>query len=335
MPQQRFLCLLVVLCAAFAGAMPASGQSQRVPLSYDRPDLTRVGALEWRGGVALSYADNGFGGLSALDIADDGRTLTAISDAGDWLRFALEHDSRGHLVAARLLDGAPLNDVDGRPFRRKRDRDAESLARLPDGSFVVSVEQRHRLLFYPAADPPFSLPPRWLALPPELHGMSGNGGIEALTPLADGRLLALSEKLGLGDGTLRGWIGDGRRWSPLRYRPAGSFNPTGAATLPDGDILVLERRVSMLGGFAARLVRITPAAIARAAADVSTTLQGTEIARLEQPLNVDNFEGITTYHAANGETLVYLVSDDNFFALQRTLLLVFALRNDGPARPNG
>jgi hypothetical protein len=59
-----------------------------------------------------------------------------------------------------------------------------------------------------------------------------------------------------------------------------------------------------------------------------------EVARLEPPLSVDNFEGIDARRDASGRTLVYLLSDDNNCAktdagrggpgLQRTLLLLFA-----------
>ena len=47
---------------------------------------------------------------------------------------------------------------------------------------------------------------------------------------------------------------------------------------------------------------------------------------LRPPLIFDNFEGIAARSGAGGETLIYLLSDDNFNPLQRTLLLMFALR---------
>jgi hypothetical protein len=42
-------------------------------------------------------------------------------------------------------------------------------------------------------------------------------------------------------------------------------------------------------------------------------------------LAVDNFEGISARKTATGKTLIYLVSDDNYNPLQRTLLMMFAL----------
>jgi hypothetical protein len=307
-----------------AGA--ALAQSVRIPLSYDEPDLDSVGRLVWRGGLELDLDDSTFGGLSALDIDSAGNSLVALSDRGRWFRFALEHDARGFLVAARPSGSGVLHGVGNRPLPRVRERDSESLVRLSDGSLVVAYELRHRLLRYPAAHPPFSAAPRWLVPPPGIYSAPANAGIEALTAFGPDLLFALSENLRLADGLTLGWIGDGRHWAPFRYRPGDGYRPTGAATLPGGDILVLERRLTMLGGFTARIAQLPQDAILAAARDAHQVLEGDEVARLQAPLNIDNFEGIATHQAANGETLVYLVSDDNQFALQNTLLLAFALR---------
>jgi hypothetical protein len=53
--------------------------------------------------------------------------------------------------------------------------------------------------------------------------------------------------------------------------------------------------------------------------------QGHPIAHLAPPLAVDNMEGIEVTQE-RGETLVWLVSDDNFSPLQRSLLMKFALQ---------
>jgi hypothetical protein len=145
-----------------------------------------------------------------------------------------------------------------------------------------------------------------------------NAGIETLVRLADGRLLAVTEELTT-DGGVRGWIGDGRGggWRPLVWRTSEGFVPTDAALLPSGDILILERRFPPVG---ARL-RLLPATSTAAGA----ILDGAEIARFEGSLTVDNMEGIDVRRGSSGETLVWLVSDDNFSFLQRTLLLMFRL----------
>ena len=42
-------------------------------------------------------------------------------------------------------------------------------------------------------------------------------------------------------------------------------------------------------------------------------------------LNIDNMEAIAAHRSAAGETVITLMSDDNFSPLQRTLIMQFAL----------
>ena len=76
----------------------------------------------------------------------------------------------------------------------------------------------------------------------------------------------------------------------------------------------------MIGGFASRVVRLSPGA-----ARPGALLSGREVGRLEAPGLTDNFEGIAVGARSDGAHDVYLLSDDNFTILQRTLLLQFVL----------
>ena len=55
------------------------------------------------------------------------------------------------------------------------------------------------------------------------------------------------------------------------------------------------------------------------------TVHAEELARLASPYTVDNLEGLAATKGPRGETLLWLVSDDNFNPFQRTLLLLFEL----------
>ena len=55
------------------------------------------------------------------------------------------------------------------------------------------------------------------------------------------------------------------------------------------------------------------------------TAKPRELARLASPLAVDNLEGIAATKGPRGETLLWLISDDNFNPLQRNILLLFEL----------
>ena len=83
---------------------------------------------------------------------------------------------------------------------------------------------------------------------------------------------------------------------------------------------MVERQFDVLGGVRTRLARL-------AADDIrpGRLLKGEELARWGLPLVVDNYEGIATRRGANGEILIYLLSDDNFNLLQRSLLVMFEL----------
>ena len=47
--------------------------------------------------------------------------------------------------------------------------------------------------------------------------------------------------------------------------------------------------------------------------------------KLTDSFNIDNMEGIAVHKSRNNETIVTLISDDNFNFFQRTLLMQFKL----------
>ena len=315
-------------CVAIVMVCPAAEPAQADPIAIDaRPvalgesgdTVSRVGALDFLGGLELTSPDRRFGGLSGLAIGADGTRMTAITDRGYWIEARLDYDAAGRLVGIGDAALYPIRDAAGQPLEGSW-RDAEALTRLADGRRAVGFERRHRIWLY-GGDVAHAAG-QALATPAKLGAAPNNGGIEALTQLADGRLLALTEDFRAPGGGLRGWIValDGGAAAPLAYLPAPDFHPTALALLPDGDVLVLERRFTVIAGPGARLVRVARAAIAPGA-----VVSGRELGRLEAPLTVDNFEGLAVRRDALGRTLIYLVSDDNFKPYQRTLLMQFRL----------
>jgi len=147
------LCLLVA--AACAGAPPSSPvgaqpnalviRSHPLPLKLDEPGLRRIGKLIWRGGISMTANSANFGGWSDLHVSPDGRTLSSISDLGSWLTATIQYDSEGNLDGLSNGRIGSLRGLDGRPLARKEDADAEGMALMQDGSWVVSFERHHRL----------------------------------------------------------------------------------------------------------------------------------------------------------------------------------------------
>jgi len=277
--------------------------------------------LEPLGELKLETSAWGFGGFSGLHLAPD-LTLTAVSDLARWWRAPLIL-REGRLTGLGQVGHGPLRDSAGAPLRRGAPGDAESLTRLPNGDWLVGFERQHRILRYrDLAGPgqPFDAPPGLEASP-------RNGGLEGLTLLADGRLLALAEQLAgpAGPESRAAWLGtiQGTRvaWQPTSHIPAPGLEPTDVAALPDGGALVLERRFSWLGGFTARLAHITPQALRGTAPLTAETW-------LELPPDApaENWEGVAVVRQ-HGRTLVALISDDNDSPLQESLLLLYAIRS--------
>ena len=321
------LCLLVAACAGVspppAGAQeqPVTIESTALAFKIDEPSATRVGRLIWRGGIEMRASSRSFGGLSDLHVTPDNRTLTSISDEGAWLIATPRLDAKGMLVGLGDARMGQLRGLDGKPIDSKPEADAEAMARLPDGSWLVAFERRHRLWRYTS----LTATPSPVEGPADIGRQPGNGGIEALAALPDGTVIAISEEYSRQAGTVTGWIGKpetgGRyAWSSFAYATIPDYKPTTLALLPDGSFATLERAFDMVRGVRVRVMRFDATQIKPGA-----TVRPEELARLASPYAVDNLEGLAATRGAAGETLLWLISDDNFNPLQRNLLMLFEL----------
>lgn len=304
------LLALLLLAGCVAQAEPAELVHTRpfAPAGSDPGRPADIGQLRLEAGFVLASSDSRFGGLSGLVVSADGQELVAVSDRGLLWTARLRHDAKGRLEALgdwRMVDLAPLG----------AGGDAEALA--PDGArgLIIAYEGAPRLLRIDLTDP--GAPP--VALPTPSDVPPGNTGIEALAGLPEGDLLALAEGLRDAAGDLAGWRISEAGTDRLGYVPTGGFVPTGAVRLDD-EIYVVERRFSLLGGFASRVV-----VLPRGAVGPGARLRGRELARLGPTTVSENFEGIAARRGPDGGALLYLVSDDNFLALQQTLLLQFSV----------
>lgn len=324
---RRWLIFLITVlsygCVAAAETPPTEGAvaitSVSVPLDPERSDVRRLGRLVYRGGLELSSGASAFGGLSGVLIDTEGERLLAVTDRGAWLQAKFIYDARGDLAGLTNARMGPLLGSDGKRFVR-RAADAEALAFQANGDLLVAFEGNHRLVRYGPSRTPFSKAIETTPAPSPLAGMPRNGGMEAVVALTDGRLLAFSEELYSDGETLIAAVREGTGWQALALAAEPGFRPTDATLLPGGDVLLLERRVSLLGGLEARL-RVIPAGDIKP----GTRLVGRELARLGPPRTSDNFEGVAARRGRHGETLIYLLSDDNFNPLQRTLLMMFEI----------
>jgi hypothetical protein len=88
--------------------------------------------------------------------------------------------------------------------------------------------------------------------------------------------------------------------------------------MPNGDLILLERFFSPVRGVGMRLRRIKTASILPDA-----ILEPEILLTADKSYAIDNMEGLSIHLGEAGEILFTLVSDNNFFVIQRNLLLQF------------
>ncbi len=291
------------------------------------PEVTRFGALEWLGGVSLTSPDARLGGISGVVTEDGGRRLLAVTDYGDWISATVDLDAAGAPVALSEARVGRLAGPDGKPIRGKRPGDAEAVAvrTRPEGGreVLVSFETPGHIAVYRDA-PPFDTAPRITSYPPALARAGRNSRGEALALVPAGRPLAgavevFAEGPAAEGGTIPGGLIHAGKWQPIALAASGNYALTDAAFLPDGDLLVLERRFGFGDGIGMRIRRIPADSIAAGA-----VLDGDVLIEAGFAQAIDNMEAMAVDTDAAG-TVITLVSDDNRSFLQRTLLLRFRL----------
>ena len=271
----------------------------------------RVGSLTPIGAVSLRANDPAFGGFSALSVR--GGAATLLSDGGNYVQFAI----RGDRMATRAAGSLPQGPGTG---WAKESRDTESLAVDPrSGRAWIGYERANAIWRY-SAD--LRRAEAHVA-PAAMRDWPMNGGAESLVRLNDGRFVAIGEQAR--DGRARQALlfsGDPTaattQLARFRYQPPAGFSPSDAAVLPNGDLLVLNRRFSKLR-FHAVLVRIAVGSIRGGA-----TVRGTVIARWGPPLIGENCEGLAITRE-RGRTMVWVVTDNDLAWYRPTLLIKFRL----------
>jgi hypothetical protein len=289
---------------------------------------TKFGSLEFRGGLELGSLDNNFGSLSGLDFAPDG-TLYAVADTGFWFSAKLTEDG-GRLTGLTAAKLGPILLQNGKPGPSKIDTDAEGLRIVEEDGVthaLVSFEQTPTVRIYPGPDFATATPKK-IPLPKFVNNISLNKGLEGIAvasadgPFA-GATIAIAERSLDAAGNHRGFVLSGPRKGTFSIHRTADFDISDAAFLPNGDLLILERKFSFSHGFAVRIRRIAGDDI-----QPNATVDGTVLLEADSGYRIDNLEGLAVRSGPDGETLLDLVSDNNQNMFQQTILLQFALPAD-------
>jgi hypothetical protein len=326
--------VVVIGSFAIAQALRTSSAITRIAIeatpiaAFDNRDASRVrfGDLEFRGGLVLSSAYGPFGGLSGIHMESDGAHFLALTDNGSWLRGRIVYRD-GKPVAIADAEMAPMLAWDGKPLAAHRWYDAESLAEL-DGRFYVGIERREKIVRFDYRRYGLAARGEPIAVPEEFATFSNNQSLECLaagprdSALA-GTLIVVTERSLDAAGNHRSFLLKGGDVGRFTVKRSDDFDVSDCTILPPADLLLLERRFSPLSGVAMRIRRIPLAALKPGA-----VADGPAIIEADLGYQIDNMEGIGLHRTATGETVLTLVSDDNFSVLQRSLLLQFTLARE-------
>lgn len=327
----------LLLAAALALAAPASGSARAEapeaveviasPITHFRlgSGETRFGDLEFVGGLELRSPAREFGQLSALRFLTPGGEFVGVADHGTWFFGSLARDGDGVPAGIENFRMQRMVDPEGRPLTDKAQMDAEGLE-IRDGIATASFEREARVSEYRLGEDGFGPPLRDLDFVIPRRELRYNQGIETVLRTREGARVVISERSIDLNGDIFAAIIEGPEKGVFKIRRSDSFDITDGALLPDGDLLLLERRFSTALGVAVRLRRIPAGSVRKGA-----LADGPVLMQADLGYRIDNMEAIEVWTRDDGATMVSLVSDDNQSFLQRTLYLEFRLVEDEPA----
>ncbi|MCB2095430.1 MAG: esterase-like activity of phytase family protein [Rhodobacteraceae bacterium] len=263
------------------------------------PHAVYVGTYVWHEDSPL------FGGLSALDLGEDGEAFVTVSDSAAIFAGRFSRNAQGAVTGVEA--GAPFVPLShhGTPIRPPMD-DAEGIALLPGGGLAISYETQDRIGIYGKAGRTY-VTELWADA---LKHFEPNYGAEALAADAEGTLYTMPEKPLTAGGDFPIYRYRNAVWDqPFALVRKGNWRPVGADFGQDGRLYVLERDYWGLIGFMSRVRRLTLAGDSIVADELL----------LETGAGIhDNLEGLAVWRDGAGKTRLTMISDDNFLPTQRT-----------------
>jgi hypothetical protein len=288
---------------------------------------TRFGDFEFVGGLELSSSSSFLGAMSAMRLAEDRNRFLGVMDTGFWYAGRLERDDSGRMIGVEDFTVSPILDSLGNGSDEKWMFDAEGVV-LRGDEVLVSFERHHRVDIYPADRPGRATPLGSLPVLIPEYEFRGNRGLEmiAVAPAASqlsGAVVAISEKSLNESGDIFAAILTGPSKGVFFVKRDPPFDITDGDFLPNGDLLLLERRFSIAQGVGMRIRRIEGSRLGP-----GNLVDGETILEADYGYQIDNMEGLDVTTDADGQVFITMVSDDNHSILQRSLILEFRYLGD-------
>jgi hypothetical protein len=268
-----------------------------------------VSQIQFQSRYVWNEEFDGFGGLSAIEVAANGRDFLALTDRMTLIEGTLLR-SGGRITGVSVQRHKRLQRPKGVTLKHWK-RDSEGLAQQADGAFYVSLERLNQVWRYPRA---FGAP-TVMSSHPDFHRFAQNAGIEALAIDRRNRVYAVPEEVPENHSQLPLYRLSAEGWQILNYIEANyGFSPVGADFGPDGFFYLLERRFSGIG-FRSRIRRFDLNAFDPAGEVLLSTGIGTH----------DNLEGLSVWRDDAGLIRATMIADDNFKFFQTSEIVEYVI----------
>ena len=284
----------------------------------------KFGRLEFVGGLEMTSASDDLGALSAFRFLDAGAQFIGVADTGFWFSGSVARDANGRPSGVSGFQMRAMPDASGKENRRKWETDAEGIL-VEGGKVTVSFERVHRIASGRLDVQSLDIELKKEKLPIPASELRSNRGFEtiALSPPdsgLQGARVAVTEKSLNKAGDIYAAVLEGSKAGIFYVSRNGEYDITDGDFLPNGDLLLLERRFNMAVGIAMRLRLIKGNEIEKGA-----TVNGETLLEADLAYQIDNMEALDVWQDGAGVTRVTLMSDDNHSILQRNMLLEFKL----------
>ena len=287
----------------------------------ENPKQTLFGDLEFLGGLVLVSDHRDFGGISGIRFMDNGNQFLAITDEGKWIRATLEREGpipKG-ITNSRL---GTLRKANGKKLKGKRNADAEGMEVFGD-NILIAFERNHRIERFSWQNEKLQEVSGIQTI--DLNGfeLENNHGPEAIAYSREtGELFVFPEGNLVGENLYRGFIIKDNEIAEVFLAKNAYYRPTDIVFRKNGNMILLERHYNPLFGVSMRIREIDKADLT-----ANSQLDGKVLAEASWKNQIDNMEAIALSEMKDGSTRLTIVSDNNFSAVQRTLLLEFRLRD--------
>ncbi|MCR4266821.1 esterase-like activity of phytase family protein [Nitratireductor sp. ZSWI3] len=323
----------LLFAVAFLVATPLHAEEAAIPMAVNAAPIahfqigsreTRFGPLEFVGGLSLTSPADHFGAFSSFRFASPGAEFIGVADTGFWFFGRLTRDAAGKPIGFADFSMQAMVDGNGATTREKWTTDAEGIA-LKDGLATVSFERVQRIADFQVVRGAMGAAVRDLDFLVPRRELRNNRGFETIAYAPEGGRLggarvAVAERSIDGKGNCFAAVLEGPGKGIFTVARHDGFDITDGAFLPDGDLLLLERRFSLADGVAMRLRRIEGEGIRPGA-----LADGPVLLTADMGYQIDNMEALDVWVREDGATMVSVMSDDNHSLLQRNLYLEFRL----------